>query len=122
MQRFRIVFGLFRALFFGARYDFFRRDFSFIWRAALSLPKALFMLAFRIDRAEPALIEQRLDTCAICPIFCKELQTCGDARDLNEPDPLGCFCHLPSKARLKKSRCWVREQGVMTGGWQEVSP
>lgn len=59
-------------------------------------------------QASSEVVERRLKACHDCPIYCPELQTCGDARTIDDK-PLGCFCYLPVKARIKSSVCWLRE-------------
>lgn len=87
------------------------------WHVLLTLLKTL----LNIDRQAPRWkVEQRLQACRDCPIYCPDLETCGDARTLDDK-PLGCFCYLPVKARISSSVCWLHEPEQFgpecEGGW-----
>jgi len=52
--------------------------------------------------------QRRLATCQSCVVFFKGLNTCGSPLKTGATD-LGCWCHLPTKARLKEAQCWLDE-------------
>lgn len=58
-------------------------------------------------RASEELVKERLSTCHECPIYCHALDTCGDARTIDD-EPLGCHCYMPVKARIASSVCWLK--------------
>jgi len=64
----------------------------------------------------------RYEACKQCPIYCAELDTCGDARTIDDK-PLGCFCALSLKTKLAESRCWLHEDEQFglghDAGWPE---
>jgi hypothetical protein len=67
-----------------------------------------------------AQVEKRLQACRSCPLYCAERQTCGDALNpewLDDRTPMGCFCHLPTKARLTAATCWLDEHTVEPLRW-----
>jgi len=71
---------------------------------------------------DPRITEQRLLACRSCPLYCTERQTCGDALNpkwLRKGVPLGCFCYLPTKAKLPAAMCWLDEQNVDEMRWPE---
>jgi len=71
---------------------------------------------------DPRITEQRLAACRKCPIYCASRQTCGDPSSpewLGEGIPMGCFCHLPTKAKLPAAVCWLDEQNVEGIRWPE---
>lgn len=84
---------------------------------------AVFELIFlgKSRRSSIELVQSRLNACESCPIYVPDLQTCGDARVLDDKDPLGCFCYMPVKTKFKNSRCWLNEQGITDKGWQEAA-
>lgn len=55
----------------------------------------------------------RLKHCQNCPIFYKPLATCGTP--FRDPD-LGCFCHMPTKAKTK-CNCWLYDNTNGEQGW-----
>lgn len=106
------------------------------WHAVPRLLSSGYLIWLTISgrgrRASVARAEARLASCRECPIFCKELQTCGDFRGLTlpEPDqmptpeqqgrvwmnlergwwePASCGCYMPLKVKLAESSCWARE-------------
>ncbi len=60
----------------------------------------------------------RLITCRMCPLYHPERETCGFPendepktcyQDGDEMKPMGCFCHMPTKAKLRDADCWLNE-------------
>jgi hypothetical protein len=120
MTRERLLFGFLRALFFAARYDLTHKGWRTIWKSGWGLAVALWSLLW-MERARKQVVYDRIEACKRCPVYCRELQTCGDARDLKDTDPLGCFCFMPVKTKVKGSVCWLHEpeQASIGGGWLE---
>lgn len=57
--------------------------------------------------------------CKRCPIYDRDRQACGTTRikcavlvdgELREM-PLGCGCHIPTKASIDDARCWLDQLG-----------
>ena len=75
-------------------------------------------------RVPLTITEERLAACGKCPLFCKELRTCGDARRpeyWNDPEDgqrkaMGCHCYLPMKARLSEATCWLDDHSFSDRG------
>lgn len=72
---------------------------------------------WRGKKARPERFEARMAVCPQCPLFFKWLRTCG--KPWGENRDLGCWCHMPTKAKLESGSCWLRERGlgVEHGGW-----
>lgn len=124
MRNGRIFFGFLRALFWGAIHEVRRHG----WREVLpTVGRGVTALwaAVRVcvgKRATAAVVEKRLKACSECPVFCRELQTCGDARDTATEEPMGCYCFMPVKSRVPEAQCWLHDEGVpVPVGWQEAS-
>ena len=61
----------------------------------------------------------RMRACRKCPFYYKKLATCGSpfAKDLQG---VGCWCHLPTKAKIIHADCYLRELGINeSGGWPD---
>ena len=72
----------------------------------------------------PEMTEARLGYCRECPLFYEPLSTCGTPFRKTAPQ-WGCWCHLPTKARLLEN-CWQYDQSGRTPmyryigwGWPE---
>lgn len=95
---------------------------------------ALWALAFgpKVDRSTYLL---RLHACRLCPIWNAQRETCGSPDSIDErtgylkdgePIPMGCFCHIPTKAQLQDATCWLHDaypDGSPIGyaGWDRPS-
>ncbi len=69
------------------------------------------------------LVQARLEICRQCPVFFAPLQSCGSPlreimrRIRRLPKlPVGCLCHLPTKARLHEN-CWAYDERLPDLGW-----
>ena len=76
-----------------------KRGFQVVWTLARTLLHSE-------EQTIPTVVEDRLNICRGCPIFCAQLQTCGDAREV---ESLWCLCYMPVKARIASSVCWLKE-------------
>lgn len=62
-----------------------------------------------------ATVRERLAACHACPLWFEPLSTCGSPLDrgFNDistvNDPLGCWCHMPTKAKSEEN-CWLYDQ------------
>jgi hypothetical protein len=59
--------------------------------------------------------KRRMAFCRPCPIFYAPLQTCGSP--LTDDKDLGCYCHMPTKARLRAACCWLYDETAGRMGW-----
>lgn len=94
------------------------------WGDLFHRTKGMFLTWWRSlgKTQDPRITEQRLAACRKCPIYCAERQTCGDPLSpewLGEGVPMGCFCYLPTKAKLPAAVCWLDEQNVEGLRWPE---
>lgn len=53
--------------------------------------------------------DRRLAVCRRCSLWFNPLSTCSSPLKVNASD-LGCWCHMPTKARLKNAKCWLDEE------------
>jgi hypothetical protein len=100
--------GFLKAAYVAIRFGDRRR-----WRAkgfALLLWRSVFA-----GRADIETRQRRMAFCRQCPIFYKPLQTCGSP--LTADKDLGCYCHMPTKARLRAARCWLYDETAGQMGW-----
>ncbi len=82
------------------------------------------LAALRAPQGVPdELVQARLAVCRKCPVFFRPLQSCGSPlreilRRLRRLPklPAGCFCHLPTKARLHEN-CWAYDERLPDLGW-----
>ena len=93
------------------------------------------LAALRAPQEVPdELVQERLGVCRKCPVFFAPLQSCGSPlreimrrlRSLRSGSPenspaspkilRGCFCHLPTKARLHEN-CWAYDERLPDLGW-----
>src|SRR5262245_26874876 len=64
-------------------------------------------------KAIQSLYVRRLLRCRRCPLFHKELMTCGNAQSQetwwnhDKPEPMGCLCWMPAKALLPGNQCFL---------------
>jgi len=121
MLRAVLSFGFVRALWLGAARGI-RRNPKALAAAAWTVISTLFLTLISKDRrADNRTVARRLNRCLICPVFCHELKTCGDARISDREDPMGCFCYMPVKARIRDAVCWMQEPAQLgpecDAGW-----
>ncbi len=68
----------------------------------------------------PFIQADRLNVCEKCPIFYAPLLTCGSPflrKDWKKPtEQLGCFCHMPTKAKTE-CNCWLYDETEGAQGW-----
>lgn len=69
---------------------------------------------FQRPKVSIDLFDRRLETCRRCPIYYAPLQTCGSplkryAGVPKEVSLIGCWCHMPTKAR-REANCWRYEE------------
>jgi len=96
------------------------------WQRGRGLFRGLWALWFG-ERAGGAQAVRRLDRCRDCFVFNAGLQTCGHPTKgpyWNDPVtdeylPMGCFCHMPTKVKIKAATCWLDEQTGGNDGWDE---
>lgn len=128
MQRVRLTLGFLRALRLAGWRDLRHKGFWLTMWGGIILAWGLLKLVLR---GESAMVSRRIhdqrmnEGCLKCPVFCHELQTCGDAREMDVKEPLGCYCWMVWKTWLKDARCWLHEpeQGDgRLGGWPKESP
>jgi hypothetical protein len=93
------------------------------------------LAALRAPQEVPdELVQARMEICRQCPVFFSPLQSCGSPlreilrrlRRLKAGSPenssaspkilRGCFCHLPTKARLHEN-CWAYDERLPDLGW-----
>jgi hypothetical protein len=117
MRRVRFYSGFARALWLAARYDVRRSGWRVAGFHAWGFLKAIWGW-IRAKKPSKEMVQRRLNACESCEIYCPELRTCGDVR-LDDDKPLGCFCYMPVKARIKDSECWLKGEGIEPGamGW-----
>jgi len=79
--------------------------------------------SLREPPAIPEVVEARLAACRACVLYYEPLQTCGTP--LHDHD-MGCWCHVPAKARIPAAKCWLRQHygpkakyGVFSNGWDD---
>ncbi|NDJ15602.1 MAG: hypothetical protein EBY17_31270 [Acidobacteriia bacterium] len=109
MLRAVLSFGFVRALWLGAIRGA-RVSPAKLAQAGWSVAKTVFLtLISRDKQADQQTVSRRINRCLICPVFCRELNTCGDARLPEAEDPMGCFCYIPVKARIRDAVCWLQE-------------
>lgn len=116
-----------KALLLAARYDIRHNGWTSAFKGGFGIVKAVAMWVWDQKRASESLYQERIDTCERCPIYCMASKTCGDARELKDENPLGCFCFMPVKAAIPDSICWLKEVeqklalGAMseTYGWKD---
>lgn len=109
MLRAVLSFGFVRALWLGVLRGARVNPIQLVvagWKVASTL---FLTLISRERLASEQTVTRRLNRCLICPVFCRELQTCGDARLPDSAEPMGCFCYMPVKARIQASICWLQE-------------
>lgn len=109
MLRAALSFSFVRALWLGAVRGVRRNPVSLATAGWLTFKTIFLTLISRDRRADPSTVARRLNRCLICPVFCRELKTCGDARIPDRDDPMGCFCYMPVKARIRDAVCWLQE-------------
>src|SRR5438445_247368 len=53
--------------------------------------------------------KRRMRICLRCPIYDKNLKTCGSRRQssLSETEVMGCLCYMPLKSRFTNVTCWL---------------
>lgn len=107
--------GVLKAAFVAIRYGKGKRlkrirDFLLLVRATLTQGKA-----------DAETYARRMAFCRACPVYFKKYQTCGSP--LSEYSDLGCWCHMPTKSKLKAASCWIRQNAPdQPWGWpQEIS-
>lgn len=94
-----------------------RSGYVRIWRAV-----SLWWGALKPDSTVSESLEAaRIGACRSCPIFYRPLQTCGTPlrKELRE---LGCWCHMPTKAKLVDATCWLDDElpGETAYGWNKA--
>jgi len=116
--------GFLRALWLAARRDAVQNGWRVLFWHGWNMLRASARWLLKADaRADADLVKSRLKHgCEGCPVFCHELNTCGDARIEADDEALGCFCYMPVKARIKDSVCWLHEPEqeeakAIYGGW-----
>lgn len=89
----------------------------FIAKAAIAV-----LAAALKPRVDDQTYRAREDVCVICPFYNPRLQTCGTPGQTfinpktKRAEPLGCWCHMPTKARFKVN-CWLSLKTNGKEGW-----
>lgn len=127
MLRAALSFGFVRALWLGAIRGVHSRSFKAVAQAGWKVLRTVVLTIVSKDSgADARLVARRLNRCLVCPVYCHELRTCGDARLNDREDPMGCFCYMPVKARIRDAVCWLQEPGQFgpkcDAGWPKGVP
>ena len=114
-----------RALYYAIGYTASHSGFREVWHKFQGMCSMWW--GSRNSKLSHLVVAARLEACRQCPIYCADLGTCGDARKpqlwhdqtAGTTQPMGCFCYLPTKARLSEATCWLDDQSVGNMRWPE---
>lgn len=117
----RVVPTMVRALFASAsarcRLEFCPKT---IWKTLIFVLASYTVWRWRRGLPNKTVVAQRLDACAMCQIYDRELRTCGTPNSVYDDGtglkPYGCWCYMPLKARLNVN-CWLSEVTDGADGW-----
>lgn len=77
---------------------------------------------FKRGLPDQTMVDRRLDACAMCEIYNRDLHTCGTPHSVYDDGtgvrPYGCWCYMPLKVRLNVN-CWLWELTNGTSGWSD---
>ncbi len=83
-----------------------------------SLKMLMLAMLSKKGKASDELYEERMAICRDCALYYSPLRTCGSP--LADNPELGCWCFLEEgKARVKKAKCWLRENTDIDYGWSD---
>lgn len=117
--------AMIRAIYYAVAYTATHSGFRAVWDKFLGMLSLWW--SSRNSKLSQRVVDARLEACEMCPLYCWELKTCGDARHpqlwhdqtTQSTQPMGCFCWLPAKAKLSEATCWLDDQSVEPMRWPE---
>ena len=112
-----------RAIYYAVGYTAAHHGFREVWWRFSGM--ILTWWSSRRSVLPTQVVASRREACELCPLFCWELQTCGDYRKpqlwhnqtTGRTEPMGCGCFIPSKSKLSEATCWLDDQSVEPLRW-----